>query len=323
MTGVLAQKARRRAGGGGWSRAERVRFSGLLPHRLLRWRRPAWWQEWAIIALAYWLYSLGRNAIPEQASIAVRHGFSVQHLQDALRLNAELSVNHFVAAHEWLAQGMDYYYASLHFAATIGVMVWLFVKRAQIYRGARTVLVATTLLALAGFALYPLAPPRLLPGAGYVDTVARFHTWGSLASPSVASHSNQFAAMPSLHVAWALWCGISWFRCARTRLMRTVGLAYPLLTFAVVVGTANHYIIDAVAGAATVAAAFGIQWLLSGHGAYAPPFDAPDFGLPNPPLPSLLHPDSRTSGLDRPAERGAPPQEALFPVDVRSGAGER
>jgi hypothetical protein len=218
---------------------------------------------------------------------------------------------------------MDYYYASLHFVATIAVMVWLFVRRAQIYRGARTVLVTTTLLALGGFALYPLAPPRLLPGAGYVDTVARFHTWGSLASPSVASHSNQFAAMPSLHVAWALWCGISLFRCAQTRLLRAVGLAYPLLTFAVVVGTANHYIIDAVAGAATLAAAFGIQWLLSGHGAYTPPFDAPDFGLPNPPLPSLLHPDDRGPGSDRPADRGAPPQEELLPVDVRSGVGER
>jgi hypothetical protein len=159
------------------------------------------------------------------------------------------------------------------------------------------VLVGTSLLALAGFALYPLAPPRLLPGADYVDTVVRFHTWGSLASPSVASPSNQFAAMPSLHVAWALWCGVSLFRCARTRLVRTAGLVYPLLTFAVVVGTANHYIIDAVGGVVVILIGFGVQWLLSARGAFTPPVDAPDFGLPDPPLPKFPHgPDHAHAG---------------------------
>jgi hypothetical protein len=130
--------------------------------------------------------------------------------------------------------------------------------------------------------------------------------------------------MPSLHVAWALWCGISLFRCARTRLVRVAGLVYPVLTFAVVVGTANHYIIDAVAGAATLALAFGIQWLLSGHGAYTPPFDAPDFGLPDPPLPSLRSADDRGIGSDlSEIDLSAPAQEALTPVDARSCPPER
>ena len=85
----------------------RRRFTGLLPHRMLRWRRPRGWQELAIIAFGYWLYSLGRNAVPEQASIALRHGRSIQHMQDLLGLDWELSINHFVASHEWLAQGYD------------------------------------------------------------------------------------------------------------------------------------------------------------------------------------------------------------------------
>jgi hypothetical protein len=227
-------------------------FRGLLPCRMLHWRRPIWWQELSIIVLAYWLYSLSRNAIPEQASIAIRHGFGIARLQDALHLNAELSINHFVAGHEWLAQVMDYYYASLHLVITMGVMVWLFVKRAAVYRGARTVLVTTTLLGLAGFALYPLAPPRLLPGAGYLDTVVIFHTWGSLASPSVAAQSNQYAAMPSLHVGWALWCGIMLWRYGGTRLAKVLGVLYPLGTALVVMGTANHYLLDAVAGVAVM-----------------------------------------------------------------------
>jgi hypothetical protein len=251
------------------------RFSGLLPDRVLRWRRPVWWQEVAIIAFGYWLYTLGRNAIPEEAIVARRHGLAIQHLQQSLRLNWELSFNRSVAAHEWVAQTMDYYYATMHFILTPVVLVWLFVRRPQIYRGARTVLVTTTLVALLGFYLYPTAPPRLLPGFGYVDTVIKFHTWGSLADPNIAEHSNQFAAMPSLHVGWALWCGLSIFAAARHRWVRVLGLAYPVGTLIVIIGTANHFVLDAVGGGAVVALAFGLQWIFSGHGAFVPPADAP------------------------------------------------
>jgi hypothetical protein len=267
---------------------ERGRFGGLLPNRMLRWRRPVWWQEIAIIAFGYWLYSLGRNAVPEEATIAARHGRSIQHLQDLLHLNWELSVNHFVAAQEWLAQVMDYYYSTLHFVVTPAVMIWLFVRRPHLYRGARTVLVTTTLLALLGFYLYPTAPPRLLPQFHYIDTLLKFHTWGSLANPDIAKHSNQFAAMPSLHIGWALWCGIAIFVCARRLWVRLLGLLYPFCTLVVIVGTANHFILDAVGGALVLALAFAIQWLLSGHGAFVAPVDAPDFGLPDPALPIKL-----------------------------------
>jgi hypothetical protein len=285
MTGMVAVSTRQRAA----QALSNRRFKGLLPHRLLRWRRPVWWQELTIIAIGYWLYSVGRNAVPEQESIARRHGRSVQHLQDRLHLNFELSVNHFVAAREWIAQTMDYYYATLHFVVTIGVLVWLFAKRSHLYRGARTVLFATTLLGLLGFYLYPLAPPRLLPQYDYIDTLVKFHTWGSLADPQVAEHSNQFAAMPSLHIAWALWCGIALFRCAESAWVRQLGLLYPVFTLIVIVATANHFIIDAVGGAAIIAVGFLIQWVLSGRGAFTAPVDAPDFGLPDPPLPGRSH----------------------------------
>lgn len=260
-------------------------FTGLLPHRVVRFRRPVWWQELAIIGASYWLYSIVRNAVPEQRSIALRHGRSVQHLQDILQLNFELSVNHFIAHTEWLAQPMNYYYATLHFVITVSVMVWLFVQRPHVYRGARTVLVTITLLGLLGFYLYPLAPPRLLPQYGYVDTLLKFHTWGSLADPTIAQHSNQYAAMPSLHIAWALWCGVSIFVCAERRWVRILGLAYPVGTLMVIIGTANHFIVDAVAGAMIVAVGFAAQWLLSGHGTFVPPTGAPDFDRPDPPLP--------------------------------------
>jgi hypothetical protein len=167
-------------------------------------------------------------------------------------------------------------------------MIWLFVRRPHLYRGARTVLVTTTLLALLGFYLYPTAPPRLLPQFHYIDTLLKFHTWGSLANPDIAKHSNQFAAMPSLHIGWALWCGIAIFVCARRLWVRLLGLLYPFCTLVVIVGTANHFILDAVGGALVLALAFAIQWLLSGHGAFVAPVDAPDFGLPDPALPIKL-----------------------------------
>ncbi|HET8583808.1 MAG TPA: phosphatase PAP2 family protein [Jatrophihabitans sp.] len=253
----------------------RRRYDGLLPRRLLRWRPPAWWQELAIIAIGYALYTLGRDAIPQQASIARWHAQDIAHLQATLHLNWERAVNRFVAGHEVLAQVLDYYYATLHFVITLGVLVWLFRRRPHVYRGARTVLVATTLLGLLGFYLYPTAPPRLLPGLGYVDTVLRFHTWGSLADPDIADRSNQYAAMPSLHFAWALWCGLVIFMCARRVWVRLLGLCYPAGTFVAIIGTGNHFVLDAIAGGFVVLLGFGAQWLLSGHGAFVPPPDAP------------------------------------------------
>ncbi len=200
-------------------------------------------------------------------------------MQDLLHLNFERSLNAFVARNEWLAQSMDYYYATMHFIITIWVLVWLFARRPHIYRGARTVLVATTLIGLAVFYLYPLAPPRLLPGASYVDTLSVFHTWGSLADPKVAEHSNQFAAMPSLHIAWALWAALSVFFCARHLWIRILALAHPIITVLVIMSTANHYVLDAVGGALVLALGYGVQRIFSGHGAYEPPLDAPDFAL--------------------------------------------
>ncbi|MGX7680504.1 phosphatase PAP2 family protein [Jatrophihabitans sp. DSM 45814] len=193
----------------------------------------------------------------------------MQHLQDTLHLSFERSLNRFVAHHEPLAQVMDYYYATLHFIITIGVLIWLYKAHARVYRGARTVIFATSLLALAGFYLYPLAPPRLLPQYGYIDTLEVFHTWGSLADPKVAEHSNQFAAMPSLHIGWSLWCGVAIFLCAKHLWVRILGIMYPFVTLLVIVGTANHFVIDAVGGLVVFLAGCAIQYTMSGRSAFS------------------------------------------------------
>jgi hypothetical protein len=106
-----------------------------------------------------------------------------------------------------------------------------------------------TLLALAGYWLYPLAPPRLMTGGGYVDTVKEYTIWGVEPSDDVPSVSNQYAAMPSMHFGWALWAGVALAWLAHRRLVRVLGILYPILTLYVIVVTANHFVLDAVAGA--------------------------------------------------------------------------
>ena len=285
------------------------RFNGLFPNRLLHHRQPKWYQEIAIIGFCYWIYSQVRNLVPEQASIARRHGRGVQHLQDALHLNFERSLNKFVAEHEPVAQVMNYYYATLHFAVTIGCLVWLFRAHPRIYRGARTILFATSLIALAGFYLYPLAPPRLLPQYGYVDTVLKFHTWGSLADPNIAEHSNQYAAMPSLHMGWALWCGVSIYLCAQRRWVRVLGLIYPVTTLLVIVGTANHFIIDAVAGLAVFLLGGLVQYLLSGRSAF---IEAP-IRRHVTPEPQPARPAPQPASLSRPLPAPQPNHHSIQP----------
>src|SRR6185437_16833104 len=102
-------------------------------------------------------------------------------------------INHAVNSVTWLITGMNYYYATLHFIITIAVLVWVFRSHPGRYSAVRTALFVTTGIALLGYYFYPLAPPRLLTGAHFVDTVEVHHTWGSMASGDMAHVSNQYA----------------------------------------------------------------------------------------------------------------------------------
>jgi hypothetical protein len=258
-------------------RAADRRALGTLARRLGRaatdwfgsWRRPPWWHELLFIGASYFLYTLTRNSVPAHELMALHRAKAILHIEHVLHIDVEHSVNIAFSHLSWLAIGADYYYATLHFGVTVGVLVWLYLRHPLRYRNVRTVLYATNLAALLGFWLLPLAPPRMLPG--FVDTVVHFHTWGSWGSGDVADMSNQFAAMPSLHIAWALWCGITLWRLAGWKWVRIVGLCYPAVTLLVIVATANHFVLDAVGGAAVLAAGYATQRLLAGRSAYADP----------------------------------------------------
>lgn len=257
-------------------RTSRLRPFPLLPRRLRPTTRPRLLVEVALVVLSYWLYGLVRNGVPTHATAALHRARDLYDVEQRLGLDVELGLNRFFVRHDWLVIGANYYYATLHFAMTIGVLVWLYRRHPARYRAARTVLYLTNAVALLGFYVLPLAPPRFLPSHGYVDTVVAFHTWGSWASGDVASASNQYAAMPSLHVAWAMWCGIAIAVLARRGWVRVLGAAYPVATLVVIVATANHFVLDAVGGALALACGFGVQHLLCGrtvYGGIRPPVD--------------------------------------------------
>ncbi|WP_320782163.1 phosphatase PAP2 family protein [Streptomyces sp. CRN 30] len=222
--------------------------------------RPRWWTELPLIVLVYACYSAGRLLVRGDVSDAVDHGLAILRIEKALHLNAEHPLNRLFTHEPWLGVPADFWYASLHYLVTPLVLVWLFRSRSVHYRAARTWLMTSTFIGLIGFTLLPTCPPRLLaPGHGFVDTMAHYSSygwWGGEASAprGLGGMTNQYAAMPSLHVGWALWCGWILWRHGGTRATKAAGVIYPLVTTIVVMGTANHYFLDAVAGAAVMAA---------------------------------------------------------------------
>ncbi|GAA3292718.1 phosphatase PAP2 family protein [Streptomyces cinereospinus] len=148
------------------------------------------------------------------------------------------------------------YYATVHFPATAAFLVWLYLRRPGHYVWARRVLAAVTAAALVLHLAFPLAPPRMLAATGLVDT-GRVYGPSVYGSPETDQLANQFAAMPSLHFGWALMVGIGLVVATRSRL-RWLWLLHPSLTLLVIVGTANHYWLDALVAAALLGGALAV-----------------------------------------------------------------
>ncbi|WP_407839457.1 phosphatase PAP2 family protein [Streptomyces sp. DSM 116496] len=230
-----------------------------LLSRLRAPRRPRIWFEVLLIAVSYWTYSLIRNAVPEQKAAALANADWIWRVEQTLGIAVEERINHAVNSVTWLVVGMNYYYATLHFVMTIGVLVWIYRFHPGRYAATRLVLFATTGVALVGYYFYPLAPPRLMNGQNFIDTVLVHHTWGSMASGNLKHMSNQYAAMPSMHIGWSLWCGLTIFAVASAPWARILGLLYPTATLVVIVSTANHFWLDAVGGMLCLAFGYAVS----------------------------------------------------------------
>jgi hypothetical protein len=215
-------------------------------------RRPRWWLELLLGLALFGVYSaLGSLPLPEHERRALGHGESLLDIEGALHLDVERVVNHWLADQGWLMVAANYEYAFSYLAVTLVTLVWLYRRRPAHYSWARDAFVVLNLVAILCFWLYPVAPPRLLPDAGFVDTVRVGGTWGSWGSPMVEG-ANQLAAMPSLHIGWAFWASVALTRASAPQWAQLASAVHVAVTFAVVVATGNHYWLDAVGGVAVV-----------------------------------------------------------------------
>ncbi|WP_442811909.1 phosphatase PAP2 family protein [Streptomyces sp. NBC_01212] len=216
--------------------------------------RPPLVRELLLVAGLFLVYKLGRQAANGHVEEAFHNAGHVWSFERALGLPGEGAVQGVLLHSHTLVQAANTYYATVHFPATLAFLVWLYWRRPRHYVWSRRVLAALTGAALALHLIFPLAPPRMLHAAGLVDTGQVYGPTVYGDTPATDSMANQFAAMPSLHVGWALAVAVGLIVATRSR-WRLLWLLHPLLTL-LVVGTANHYWLDAVVVVALLAVAY-------------------------------------------------------------------
>jgi hypothetical protein len=245
-------------------------------------RQWTWLREVLVIGAIYLVYGFVRNQFGsarlkpgDEPLHAFNNAVHIIDVEKALGLFHEQTIQHWFLGTAWVTF-FNFFYGTAHFVVTLAVLIWLFVRHPAKFGRWRTTLMATTVLALIGFALFPLMPPRLFntppsvnrygggqlaiehhqPDYGFVDTLREGDGLWSFDSSRMDQLSNQYAAMPSLHIGWSLWCAIVIAVFVRHKYLRWLGFLYPILTLIAIVATANHYIIDAAGGIAIVAVGF-------------------------------------------------------------------
>jgi membrane-associated phospholipid phosphatase len=193
-------------------------------------------------------YFLTRGLIRGRAADAFANAQLILSLEHTLHLEPEYMLQTFAIQHAWLMQAANAFYIVGHLPVLIMTAIWLYFKHPVAYLQIRTAFLLSAFLGLSIYVTFPVAPPRFLPG--FVDTlkVSGLNVDGSV----VGALYNPYAAMPSLHVGWALLAGMALLGYARRRWLRVIGGLLPVLMTLTVIITGNHYLLDAVAGAVVV-----------------------------------------------------------------------
>jgi diacylglycerol O-acyltransferase / wax synthase len=209
-------------------------------------RRSRWWVEALALLWLLWVYEAITNFAPLRLHTAIAHAEGLLHAEQSLHLDPERALDIWLAGQHTLGVILSDYYDNAHFVVTLGLLGWLWWRRADIYRPLRNSLVLVNLLAFVVFWLYPVAPPRML--GGFIDIVESSHAFGSFHGGSLASHADELAAMPSLHIAWALWCSLALWRMSTRWWVRGFAITYPCVTAFAVIATGNHFVFDLLGG---------------------------------------------------------------------------
>jgi hypothetical protein len=242
---VAYASVRRQAGAGlalGRSRIARIN---------LTWPRLPALAELGIVAAGYFGYALVRLAVRAGHAAAFGQAAQLWEAERWLHVDIETSLNYLVTADPALAQLTGYYYGLLHFIVTPLTLAWLYLRRPAVFPRLRSALVLATAGANLVFWTWPVAPPRFAV-TGMTDVLSRYHILGAGDPRGPDSMVNLYAAMPSLHVAWAVWCAVAVAMATRTR-WRHLAWLYPVATTFVVLASANHFVLDAAGGTAITA----------------------------------------------------------------------
>jgi hypothetical protein len=208
-------------------------------------RRSPLLPELVIVALLLFAYDRVRSFAHPRVDAALIHGRDLLRWERDLHIAVEHSANAWISGHEIVEWVASLWYQCAHITVTMALLGWLWWRHADLYRGARNALVLINLVGLVVFAVLPVMPPRLLPGEQFIDTI---EAAGLGSAPVGPVPADQYAAMPSLHLAWAVWVAFYGALIAGPALLRWLWRIYPLVTASVVVVTANHYVLDIVAG---------------------------------------------------------------------------
>jgi hypothetical protein len=208
--------------------------------------------ELLLVSGLYVVYKLGRLLAADRTEAARAHARLVHHLEGILQLPSEATIQGTVHSVR-LLEAANVYYVSAHFPVTIAFLVWGFVVRPRAeYLWARRLLVVITLLGLVGHILFPLAPPRMFPRWGFLDTMTAYGP--SAYDGASGALVNQYAAMPSLHIGWAVLIAVVVCRTG-PRWLALLACGHAVTTVVVVVVTANHWLLDGMVAVALLGVA--------------------------------------------------------------------
>ena len=213
-----------------------------------------WWKQVIAVLIVYGSFELVRSRLVSAADVAFEHALWVIDWQQALGINHELAIQRWTLNWTPLILASNYFYATTYLPITFGTLVWLYRARSDSYLLWRNTLGLMTAMGLIGFAFFPLMPPRLLDllgdgrPFGFVDTLVEHPTFWTVDAEASRTVSNPFAAMPSLHCAWAIWVACAVFPRVNSNVVRVLAVLYPIVTVYTVVSTGNHYFLDAVGG---------------------------------------------------------------------------
>ena len=231
----------------------------------------AWWRELLVVGALYLMYEAIRDIKKSGAALAFRNAQRVLDWEAALRIDHELGLHEWVRQSQLVIVVSNYFYGTAYWVVTLFAIIWMYRKQPNDYPLWRNALMITTFLGLIGFAIFPLMPPRLLDllggtNYGFVDTLVKYPTFWSFDSGPMTKVSNQFAAMPSLHCAWALWASCAMYPRVKHRWAKVLLFLYPPFQVFCVVVTSNHYFLDAIVGFAIVGVGYVVARMVTRAG---------------------------------------------------------